>query len=142
MRSFLDTNVLVYAFDTDAGEKQTRAQRLMEVEAAEGRLVLSTQVLQEFYVAVTRKLARPLSAGEAEAAVREFALLPVIQVDVEMVVASIARSRSAGFSLWDSLIVEAALAGGATRLYTEDLQHGQRISEMEIVNPFMEPGAG
>ncbi|HET8655558.1 MAG TPA: PIN domain-containing protein [Longimicrobiaceae bacterium] len=136
MRSFLDTNVLVYLFDADAPEKQSRAQRLFESESAQGRCVLSTQVLQEFYVAATRKLRRPLDPRDAEQAVHDLSRLPVVQVDPGMIRAAISRSLTAGFSFRNSLIVEAAVASGADRLYTEDLQHGQRIGTLEVVDPF------
>lgn len=137
MRSFFDTNVLVYLFDRDAPEKQQTARHLLQDEVRAGRGVLSTQVLQEFYVTVTRKLARPLPPEDAERAVRDLAALPVTQVDSPLVLAAIGRSRSLRLSFWDALIVEAAIASGARRLLTEDLQHGQRIDGLEIQNPFL-----
>jgi predicted nucleic acid-binding protein len=136
MSSFFDTNILVYLFDGDAPDKRSRAQELLEREVAGGRAILSTQVLQEFYVAVTRKLSEPLSAEVAEQAVRDLAALPVTQVDARMVLSAIGRSRSMKFSFWDALIIEAALASGARRLLTEDLQHGQEIEGVRIENPF------
>ena len=137
MRTFFDTNILIYLFDEDAPEKKNLAQELFERETDAGRAVLSTQVLQEFYVAVTRKLADPLSPEVAENVVRNFAELPLIQVDSTLVLTAIGKSRSLGFSLWDSLIVVAALSGGAECLFTEDLQHGQIIDGMQIENPFV-----
>ena len=136
MRSFFDTNVLVYLFDADAPEKKNRAQTLLEAEVTEGQAVLSTQVLQEFYVAVTRKLSVPLPPEVAEQAVRDFSILPLVQVDGDLILAAIGRSRHHHLSLWDALIVEAALTSSATRLFTEDMQHGQRIGELEVINPF------
>lgn len=136
-RSFLDTNVLVYLFDADAPQKKATAQALLEREATRGRAVLSTQVLQEFYVAVTRKLAEPLPPADAEQAVQSLTKLPVTPVSTTMILMAIRRSRRAQLSFWDALIVEAALASGATRLYTEDLQHGQQMDGVEIVNPFL-----
>ena len=137
MRSFFDTNVLVYLFDADAPEKKNRAQALLEAEVTEGGAVLSTQVLQEFYVAVTRKLSVPLPSEAAEQAVRHFAILPLMQVDAELILAAIRRSRYHRLSFWNALIVETALASGATRLFTEDMQHGQRVGELEVINPFL-----
>ncbi len=75
---FLDTNVLVYLFDTDSPAKQNRAREVLNKEARGSRALLSTQVLQEFYVTVTRKLATPLDGKSAEQAVRDLALLPTI----------------------------------------------------------------
>jgi predicted nucleic acid-binding protein len=106
-----------------------------EIEA--GRAALSTQVLQEFYVNVTRKLASPLPPEMAEARVRDFSLLPLVRVDAPLILAAIARSRSLGFSFWDALILEAALSTGAGRLLTEDLQHGQEIEGLRVENPFL-----
>jgi predicted nucleic acid-binding protein len=136
-RSFFDTNVLVYLFDSAEPEKKARAQDVLEREVAAGRAALSTQVLQEFYVNVTRKLASPLPSEVAEARVRDLSRLLVVRVGAPLILAAIVRSRSAGFSFWDALIVEAALAGNADRLLTEDLQHGQEIEGLRVENPFL-----
>jgi predicted nucleic acid-binding protein len=137
-RSFFDTNVLLYLFDNSVPEKRARAQELFSEEVEAGRAVLSTQVLQEFYVNVTRKLAEPLPSAVAEAQVRDFALLPLVRVDEAMILAAIERTRSMSFSFWDALTLEAALRGGADRLLTEDLQHGQKIESLRVENPFLE----
>ncbi len=137
MRTFFDTNILIYLFDEDAPEKKNLAQELFERETNAGRAVLSTQVLQEFYVAVTRKMADPLSPEIAENVVRNFAELPLIQIDSTLVLTAIGKSRSLGFSFWDALIIAAALSGGADCLFTEHLQHGQIIDGVRIENPFV-----
>ena len=137
MRSFFDTNVLVYLFDTDAPEKQKKSRILFESEAQNGRLVISTQVLQEFYVTVTRKLAEPLSAEEAEETIRRLSTFPVIRIEVEHILGAVQRNQTLGFSFWDALIVETALSSGSTVLYTEDLQHGRMIEGLKITNPFV-----
>lgn len=136
-RSFFDTNVLLYLYDDDFPEKKARALEVFEEEVGADRAVLSTQVLQEFYVNATRKLARPLSPGRAEARVRDLSLLPLVRVDAALILATIARSRELMLSFWDALIVEAALSAGADRLLTEDLQHGQQIAGLTIENPFL-----
>jgi len=136
MRVFYDTNILVYLFDADSPEKKDRACALFEKEASDGLVLVSTQVLQEFYVAVTRKLAVPLEIEAAEEAVRNFASLPVVGIDAEMILAAISRGREMQLPFWDSLIIEAALTGGADRLLSEDLQHGQIIDGLQIENPF------
>ncbi|CAN5764892.1 PIN domain-containing protein [soil metagenome] len=136
MRSFLDTNVLIYAVDEDVPRKKEAADRLIEEEALAGRAVLSTQVLQEFYVVSTRRLKRPLSPERAEQAVRALATLPIVQVDPRMILGATARGRRMSVSFWDALIIEAAVAGGATTLYTEDLQDGLEIDRLTIRNPF------
>lgn len=136
-RSFFDTNVLVYLFDNAEPEKKARAQEVLWREMETGRAALSTQVLQEFYVNVTRKLASPLPSEVAEERVRDFSGLPLVRVDASLILAAIARSRSQSFSFWDALIVEAALLAGADRLLTDDLQHGQEIEGLRVENPFL-----
>jgi predicted nucleic acid-binding protein len=93
-------------------------------------------VLQEFYVTVTRKLARPLEAGVASEVVSSFAELPIVQFDSELIVSAIHRSRSSQLSFWDALIVQAAIEGHASTLYTEDLQDRQLLDGLRVVNPF------
>jgi predicted nucleic acid-binding protein len=135
-RSFLDTNVLLYLFDNSVPERKARAQEVFSEEVEAGRAFLSTQVLQEFYVNVTRKLASPLPEEMA----RDLARLPLLRVDESMILSAIKRHRSMSFSFWDALILEAALEGGADRLLTEDLQHGQKIEGLRVENPFLEAG--
>lgn len=135
-RLFVDTNVIVYLFDADSPEKQQRAREIFEAEGPHGRLVLSTQVLQEFFVSVTRKLERPLPDAEAESAAKELAALEVVEIEVPMVLRAISLARRHSLSLWDALIVEAALARGCIRLLTEDMQDGRRFGDLVIENPF------
>jgi len=135
-RVFLDTNVLVYLFDRSAPGKRAVAARLLEERADE--IVLSTQVLQEFYVAVTRKLGKPLTEAEAEAAVRHLSALAVVVVDSEIILAAVVLSRRHRIAFWDALIVEAALSRGCTTLLSEDLQDGRRFGALAIENPFRE----
>ncbi len=137
MRTFFDTNVLVYLFDADAPEKQARARELLEREVTEGHAVLSTQVLQEFYVAVTRKLATPLDSHTAVQALQYLAQLPVSQVDRDLILNAAQRAQRERLSFWDSLIVETALNAGACRLYSEDLQDGRVLDGLVVVNPFL-----
>ena len=133
-RCFVDTNVLIYLFDDDSPGKKARAQALLDIER--DRIVLSTQVLGEFYVNVTRKLEEPLSPDAAAQAVEDFSRLEVRSITPELVLAAVRRSRSSLLSYWDSLIVETARSAGAEFLFTEDLEHGQEIDGLRIVNPF------
>lgn len=135
-RVFLDTNVLVYLFDADDPAKQRRVQDLLSNRELRAQLILSTQVLQEFYVSVTRKLAIPLDPETAFQAVRDLADFPVVQIDPPLILLAIQRSRTAKISFWDALILEAALAAGATLLYSEDFQDGAAFGGLRIVNPF------
>lgn len=136
-RIFLDTNVAVYLFDNDAPEKQRRAREIFSSEDLRGRIIISTQVLQEFYVSVMRKLAEPLEPDVAYQAVQALAALPVVQVDTPMIFSAISRSQTDQVSFWDALIIQAALLGGAKQLYSEDLQHGRIIEAMRVENPFL-----
>lgn len=136
MKSFFDTNILVYLFDADSPEKRRKARSLFQRHAEAGDILLSTQVLQEFYVTATHKLARPLDAAVAAETVSSFAELPLVQIDSALIVSAIHRSRSNQLSFWDALIVQAAIEGHASTLYSEDMQHGQMFDSLRVVNPF------
>ena len=131
---FVDTNVLVYVFDSDSPTKQATARQLLNDNAE--NIILSTQVLGEFYVTVTRKLRKPLSAERAMDALDDLRAFPVRSVHAELVLSAARRSQLSQLSYWDALIVESALDAGADVLLTEDLQHGQTFAGLRIVNPF------
>ncbi|HEV2852303.1 MAG TPA: PIN domain-containing protein [Thermoanaerobaculia bacterium] len=133
---FLDTNVLAYLYDQDAPEKQQRARSILERSLANADLVISTQVLQEFWVTVTRKFAKSLPVNEAVLAMQALRNLPTIQIDVGMIFEAIDLGRRFQLSFWDALVVQAALASGCSRLLTEDLQHGFQIGSLTVENPF------
>jgi len=135
-RTFVDTNVLLYAHDASETEKQPIARALLEDLWADRSGVLSTQVLQEFYVVATRKFTPPMRRSEARELVALYATWPVVQVDVELILDATALEERAQLSFWDALIVEAARRAGATRLVSEDLQDGRRFAGMVIDNPF------
>ena len=135
-RTFVDTNVLLYAHDASETEKQPIARALLEDLWADRSGVLSTQVLQEFYVLATRKFTPPMRRSEARELVALYATWPVVQVDVELILDATALEERAQLSFWDALIVEAARRAGATRLVSEDLQDGRRIAGMVVDNPF------
>ena len=132
---FVDTNVWVYAVDA---ADPARRQRALEVTApAPGRdLVISTQVLTEFYAVVTRKLVVPVSAEDAEALVRQLAVLPVVAIDSSLVVSAITGSREWQISIWDALILRAAEAAGCRRVLSEDLADGTTYGSVVVENPF------
>ena len=94
-------------------------------------------VLLEFYVAATRRLAKPLSQEDAERRVHELSGADVVEVTVPLVRAAVALSREHRLSLWDALIVESARARGCRRLYSEDLQHGREFGTTRVENPFL-----
>ena len=136
MKFFFDTNILVYLFDADSPDKRRKARALFQKHAEGGDILLSTQVLQEFYVTVTRKLARPLGAAAASETASRLAELPMVQIDSALILSAIQRSRNDQLSFWDALIVQAAIEGHASTLYSEDMQHGQVLDGVRVDNPF------
>lgn len=134
-KSFIDTNVVVYLFDADEPDKQRRARTVIR-SAATAELVVSTQVLSEFYVTVTRKLPRPLDGVSAARAVDYLGRFEVVTVDKALVRSAIEASRTAQLSYWDALIVESAVGAGCARLLTEDLASGTTIGGILVENPF------
>jgi len=136
-RSFLDTNVLVYALDRSAGHRHEVARTLLETAFSSRQHWISVQVLREFYVVATRKVATPLSQNEAEDIVRDLCHLPVVEETADIVLAGLAIHRRYGLSPWDGLIVAAAAAAGCSTLLSEDLSHGQVMSGVQITNPFL-----
>ncbi len=134
-RSFIDTNVLVYAFDSSEPTKQQMALRALAKSG--DRSVLSTQVLSEFYVVATRTLADPLTPRIAADVIDQLSRLPVVDTDTALVRSAIDISVRSQISYWDGLIVAAASASGCDRILTEDLSSGATINGVDIVNPFV-----
>lgn len=135
--SFVDTNILVYAEDRDAGSKHLIARDLVADLWRSGEGVLSVQVLQEFFVNVTRKIPRPLSTKEAGAIIEQYLTWRVVENTGELLLARIRLASTLKVSFWDALILQAAQVERCDRLWTEDLNHGQRIGDLTIVNPFL-----
>ena len=135
-RVFVDTNVLLYLYDGADPDKQERAKRSLAWMES-GNLVLSTQVLQEFYWNATRKLRPPLQPADAATVVASLARNPVVVVDPPIILAAVARSGDDRIAFWDALIVESALSAGCERLLTEDLQHGRAFGPLRVENPFL-----
>jgi len=133
MSDFLDTNVVVYAFDTAEPEKQRLAIDVLE---SGRRLVVSTQVLVETWWVLTRRLERPLSEDAASEVIDQLCRLPVVSTDATLVRRAITTSRRWQLAVWDALIVEAALSSGCDRILTEDLQDGQDFDGVTVTNPF------
>jgi predicted nucleic acid-binding protein len=133
-RCFVDTNVLIYADDLSAGPKQDRARELIREMMRNKTGVLSLQVLQEYFAVATRKLG--LSATAVRRRIELVSRLDVVILGVEDVLAAIDLHRLHNFSIWDALVIRAALNAGCRILYSEDLQEGRRIEGMEVVNPF------
>lgn len=138
VKAFVDTNVLVYAYDRAAGAKRDFARDLLEALWNEGRGVLSTQVLQEFYVNIRRKTRPPVSQEVARALVADYLVWDPIVNDGATVLEAIDVGHRYQLSLWDALIVVAARRGDASVLYSEDLNHGRTFGSVQVLNPFLE----
>jgi predicted nucleic acid-binding protein len=137
--TFVDTNVLVYAYDADAGAKHAKAQSQLEALWRQESGLVSSQVLQEFYVTVTRKLSRPMRRQAAREVVATYRAWPVHRPDVDDLLAASELEEGHKLSFWDALIVVSARRAGAASLLTEDLQEGRRFDDVVVVNPFREP---
>ena len=134
--AFVDTNVLMYAFDKNSSPKKRAAQRLINQLMDEDRLRVSTQVLQELFVTLTRKVNQPCSNDEALAVLEDLTAWPLMAVDYAAIRAAVRLAGQAKLSFWDALVVVAAARIGAAVLYTEDLNHGQEILGVRVSNPF------
>jgi len=132
--TFIDSNVFVYADDDGDTRKQRIAARFIDELAQQSEVVVSTQVLQEYFSSAIGKLRLP--AERARARVVAMSALRVVQVDPEMILAAIDLHRLRKVSIWDALIIRAAIAGGCTRLLTEDLNHGESFDGVKVENPF------
>lgn len=133
---FVDSNVLIYAHDGDAGLKQKRAAERLDGLWDNGCGRLSTQVLQEFYTNVTRKIKRPLARSVAREVIRNYGIWVESAITPSTVVRASEISETWTISFWDSMILAAAEQDGADELLTEDLNHGQVIAGVRVVNPF------
>ena len=133
-RSFFDANVLIYTDDRAAPAKQRRALELVAEHRLAGTGVISLQVLQEYFVAVTRKL--HVEAQIARRKVELLAEFDVAALGLPDILAAIDLHRLHNFSFWDSLILRAALQTGCSVLFSEDFDHAREVDGVRIVNPF------
>ncbi|HZU11941.1 MAG TPA: PIN domain-containing protein [Chloroflexota bacterium] len=134
---FVDTNILVYAYDVDAGKKHEIARDLLAHLWEKRQGTLSTQVLQEFYVTVTRKVPAPLDPPVARRVIAAYHSWPVQSIDVATIVEASEIGERRQLSFWDALIVTAARRAGVNYLLSEDLQDGQTVEGVRIANPFV-----
>lgn len=134
---FLDTNIFVYVFDHEAPEKQGKATALIRQALESGRGVISTQVIQEFLNVATRKFAVPMALEESKSYLQKV-LNPLCKIypDLALYETCLEIQAETGYAFYDSLILVSALRGGCSRLYSEDLQDGQSVRGVKIVNPF------
>jgi len=133
---FIDTNILVYGYDTSAGNKYQKARKILKDLWDSGRGVVSTQVLQEFFVTVTRKLPRSMAPEAARNIVSDLLKWEVVAIDGAAILDAIDLHKSHGYSFWDSLIVVAAKKANCPILLSEDLSSGHMVGALTIQNPF------
>ncbi len=136
MICFFDTNILVYLFDASDPTRQKMAHTCFKEALDQDTIVLSTQVLQEFYAVTTRKLRPAIAPLQAAEHVSHLCAFEVMDSTAHSVQTAIALAQQHQLSWWDALVLEAALRAGADVLYTEDFNHGQRFGSLTVVNPF------
>ena len=134
-KTFVDSNVLIYAHDVDAKTKHATAQSVLRDLWSERTGVLSVQVLQEFYVNVTRKIASPLSKDAARLVVNSYSIWCTETTPAEIATAFRIEDESR-IKFWDALIVASAAKAGAVRILSEDMNDQQMIAGVRIENPF------
>ena len=137
-RTFLDTNVLIYAHDVDAKAKHEAAKTVLHELWSERTGVLSLQVLQEFYVNVTRKIPTPLPRNQARGVVGSYASW-CVETTLAEITAAFRIEDESRIGFWDALIIASAVKGGASRVLSEDFNAGQTILGVRIENPFASP---
>lgn len=135
-KAFVDTNVLVYAHDSSAVEKHEIAKSLIDRLWMEKTGVLSTQVLQEFYVTVRKKVAKPVDVRTAKSWISDYLNWAIIQNDSLAVLRAIDMEQRYRISFWDAMIIQAANQADLTLLYSDDLNHGQLYGKVRVENPF------
>jgi predicted nucleic acid-binding protein len=133
---FIDTNILVYAYDRSAGRKHAAASRLVEQCWEDENGCLSIQVLQEFYVTVTRKIATPLEPQTARQIVSDLAHWRIHVPEANDVLQAIDMQQTYRLSFWDAMVMQSAAQLGCTQLLSEDLSHGETYGPVQVFNPF------
>ena len=136
--AFLDTNILVYAYDQHDPVKQNKAQELITTGIEQENLVLSVQVLGEFFNVVTRRIPQPVTSDEAREIITSISILPVQEIDLAMVNRAIDIQKKYQIAYWDALIISAAERSGCKLILSEDLSDGQTYHDIFVRNPFTE----
>lgn len=137
-RFFLDSNIFVYSFDANISGKAKRASQLIRQAADTGKGIVSYQVVQEFFNVALRRFPRPMNTAEAEQyLITVFRPILAIQSSPGLYVEALRIAEKYRLSWYDSLIVAAALQGECSVLYSEDMQHHQKIEALRIEDPFL-----
>ena len=135
-RQFVDTNILVYAHDTTAGEKRERSRIILEELWESGDGCVSVQVLQEFFVNITRKVPNRLDIETATSILEALSVWRVHEPGISDVLEAITVHRRTGISFWDAMIVRSASSMGCGVMWSEDLNAGQSYEGVEVRTPF------
>lgn len=137
-RYFLDTNIIVYSFDVSAPQKQKTAKKLIKDGLIQNQGVISYQVVQEFINVSTRKFETPLSIKDCRLYV-DSVLDPMWEVysSKDLIHSAFDITERWQYSFYDSLIIAAAVEASCNILFSEDLQHEQKIYSLQILNPFV-----
>jgi len=135
-RVFVDTNVIVYAYDKDAGKKHRIAADIMKDLWRSGLGTISTQILQEFFITLTKKISAPMDISVVRETIRRLSKWDVAIIDVDTIIRATELQERYNYSFWDSLVVAAAIASGVRTIFSEDLSDGQTIEGITIKNPF------
>lgn len=136
VKTFVDTNIVVYAHDRSSGKKHKISKEILR-ELWQKRIgILSTQVLQEFFYIVTKKISDPINLSKARESIRHLLYWQIVVNDGPSILQAIDIYKKFEYSFWDSLIIQAAISGKAEILLSEDLQSGQVIDSLKIINPF------
>ena len=135
---FLDTNILVYAYDRSAEQKHNLAAQLMESCWENENGCISIQVLQEFFVTVTRKIATPMDHQTARQIVADLTQWHLHAPNASDLLQAIDLQMSYQLAFWDALVVQSAASLGCKKLFSEDLNHGQVYGDVQVINPFRE----
>ena len=135
-RYFLDTDILVYDHDRSAGRKHVLARSLVEQLWATGEGVLSTQVLQELCINLSRKMENPFSLEEVREAIQDYLRWRVVVNTTDSVLQALELESRYKISFWDALILQAAESAGVAVLYSEDFAAGQSYGGVRVMNPF------
>lgn len=136
-RQFVDTNVLVYAHDITAGKKHAIAKNMMEELWNNQKGCLSTQVLQEFYVSITKKVDKPVTPEFASGIIADLSSWELHAHDDESIIEAIRIQQRNSISFWDSLIICSAVSLNCDVIWSEDLSSGQNYEGILLLNPFL-----
>ena len=133
---FVDTNVLAYAFDISAGVKHEKAKEIVENCWHSENCIISTQVLEEFFICLTKKIPTPVDSNTVRQIIRDFLKWRTVAIDGDIILEAIDIHERYKYSFWDSMIISSAIEGGANIIFSEDFSNSQIIKGIVIKNPF------